>query len=98
MDMEALTKGIGLFGTALSTAKQIIAMLPNSPKQVEAAEALERAEREFKIAEAEIASKLDYELCRNHFPPWIMLSKDGVNWQCDCGNTIDQLDGWGRVS
>jgi hypothetical protein len=96
--MEALAKGIGLFGSALATLKQVIATLPDSSKKAEAAADLERAERQFRAVEAETASKLEYELCRNHFPPEIMLSKDGRNWQCPkCGSTRDRLEGMAMV-
>lgn len=98
MDMDALAKGVGLFTSALAALKQGIALLPDGHKKAEAADALERAEREFKIAEAEAAGKLGYEICRNHFPPGIMVSKDERNWQCpQCGNTMDRFEGMGMV-
>jgi hypothetical protein len=90
MDIDALTKGVGLFGSAIATLKQVLELLPDSSKKTDAAAAIERAEREFKVAEATAASKLKYELCHNHFPPEIMLSKDEVVWKCPkCGNEKD---------
>jgi len=79
MDIDALAKGIGLFGSAVTTAKQLVDLLPDGSKKDEAAATLERAEREFKIAEAEAARKLNYEICHDHFPPEIMLSKDDMS-------------------
>jgi len=88
MDVDALAKGVGLFSSALNAVKQALALLPDGSKKADAAVALERAEREFKIAEAEIANKLKYEICRDHFPPVIMLSKDDLIWMCpECKNT-----------
>jgi hypothetical protein len=87
MDVDALGKGIGLFTSALVALKQAIELLPDTPKKADAAAALQRAEREFKIAEAQAARKLGFEVCRNHFPPEIMLSPDNQNWKCPtCGN------------
>jgi len=98
MEIDALAKGVGLFSSALNAIKQALALLPDSSKKADAAAALERAEREFKIAEAEVASKLKYEICRNHFPPEIMLSKDDLIWSCPaCKNTKNNtpaLPGW----
>jgi hypothetical protein len=97
MDMDAFAKGVRLFGSALATLQQVIA-LPDGSKKAEASAALERAEREFKTAEAEVADKLEYEICRSHFPPETMLSKDERNWQCPkCGNTMNRFEGMGVV-
>ncbi len=90
MDIDSLAKGVGIFGSAITAFRQALDLLPNNSKKEEAAEALERAERQFKTAEATIASKLDYEICRDHFPPVIMLSRDDMNWRCpECNNTKD---------
>jgi hypothetical protein len=88
MDIDSLAKGIGLFSSALTTLKQMIALLPDNSKKEDAIAYLERAEREFKIAESESATNLGYQICRQHFPPVIMLSKDDKNWECpECHNT-----------
>jgi len=87
MNVDALAKGVGLFGSALSALKQAIDLLPDSSRKTDAAAALERAEREFKVAEAEAAKKLGYELCRKHFPPEIMLlTEQEGHYKCpECG-------------
>jgi hypothetical protein len=88
MDIESLQKGIVLFNTALATLGRVAAHLPDTPDKEEAQAALKQAEREFKTAEAEAAAGLGYELCRNHFPPEVMLSPDDEIWKCpECGNT-----------
>jgi len=90
MDVETISKGIGLFTSAISALKQAIELLPDSSKKTEASAALQRAEEQFKIAKAQAATELDCELCRNHFPPEIMLSSDEVHWTCpQCGNKKD---------
>jgi len=90
MDIDALAKGLGLFATALSALRQAISLLPDDSKKAEAQAALDRAEQQFKLAQAQAANKLQYEICRNHFPPEIMLSKDDMNWVCPhCGNKKD---------
>jgi hypothetical protein len=90
MDIDALAKGVGLFGSALTALKQAIDLLPDSSKKTNAAEALEKAARAFKTAEAESATKLGYQICRSHFPPEIMRSQDNMLWECpECGNRIN---------
>ncbi len=87
MDIDTLAKGIGLFSSAITALRQAIELMPDGSKKSEAVAALQRAERAFKIAEAETAKKLDYELCHKHFPPEIMLSGDDTTWKCPiCGN------------
>ena len=91
LEIDALAKGIGLFRTALAALKQAIDLMPDSTQKADAAAALERAQREFKIAEAETAQKMGYEICRKHFPPEIMLSEDDTVWECsECGNKKDK--------
>ena len=89
--MDTLSKGIGIFSAALTALKQAINLLPDNARKVEVEAAYEQAYRELKIAEAEIANKLKYEICRAHFPPEIMLSKDDKIWICpSCDNKKDK--------
>ena len=91
MEIDTLSKGIGLFSAALSALKLAINLLPDNSHKADAEAAYERAYRELKIAEAEIANKLKYEICRAHFPPEIMLSKDDKIWICSsCDNKKDK--------
>jgi hypothetical protein len=88
VDIDSLGRGIGLFGSTFAIVKQIVDSLPNGTKKAQAIANLKRAEEEFKIAESNSAVLLGYEICRNHFPPVIMLSKDNNDWQCpECLNT-----------
>lgn len=88
MDIESLQEGIALFGTAVGTLREAMALWPDTPDKGKAQAALRKAEREFKTAEAEAAAGLGYEICRDHFPPEIMLSPDDKYWKCPkCGNT-----------
>ncbi len=90
MDIDSLSKGIGLFSSAILAVKQAIELLPDGAKKENASAALQRAEREFKIAEAQSAAQLKYQICRNHFPPEVMLSNDERHWKCpSCGNMKD---------
>ncbi len=91
MDMDTLSKGIGLFSTALTALKQAISLLPDNAGKADVQAAYEQACRELKITEAEIANNLKYEICRAHFPPEIMLSKDDKIWVCpSCDNKKDK--------
>jgi hypothetical protein len=90
MDVHALSNGISLISAAVSTIKQVLDLIPESQKKTDAQAALAQAERELKIAEATVAKDLGYEICRNHFPPEIMLSPDGGKWECpNCHNKRD---------
>lgn len=87
MDIEALRTGLSLLTSAIGLAKQAKEMLPESKEKKSVEEGLERAERSTKIAEAEIARGLGYQICRCTFPPQIMLKTGfsreyGDHFQC----------------
>lgn len=87
MDIGSLAQGIALFSNALTAIKQAIDLLPDNAQKIEAQGAYERAEREFKLAEAESAQNLGYRLCRRHFPPEVMLEMQKDVWKCTkCGD------------
>lgn len=91
MDIAPLAQGMTLLKGALDMVKQAKELMPDSSQKEDADIALAQAERQLKIAEGEIAGKLQYELCRNHFPPEIMLSSDDRVWTCPtCGNKKDK--------
>lgn len=88
--MDTLLQGITLFNAALSALKNAISLLPDDSHKADIEAAYEKACRELKIAEAEIANKLKYQICRARFPLEIMLSKDNKNWECpECKNKKD---------
>ena len=63
---DALRSAIGL-------VKETKDLLPKSETTATITAALATAESSSRIAEAEVAKALGYELCRVHFPPVIML-------------------------
>jgi hypothetical protein len=63
---DALRSAIGLL-------KDTKDLLPKDEKTAAIAAALLTAESSSRIAEAEVAKALGYELCRAHFPPVVML-------------------------
>jgi len=88
IDIESVKQALSTVGIALGILKQAKDLLPDGSKKDEIDEALERAERQLKLAESQTALGMEYELCRDHFPPEVMTSKDDVNWECPvCGNT-----------
>jgi hypothetical protein len=90
LDLESIKQALGAFGTALNILRQAKDLLPDSPKKEEVNSAIETAARQFKIAEAQVAQSMDYELCKKHFPPEIMLLVDDKVWKCPaCGNEIN---------
>jgi hypothetical protein len=56
LDIDTLSKGVGLFSAALSALKQAINLLPDNSHKADAQAAYEQAYRELKIAEAEVAN------------------------------------------
>jgi len=97
MDIDALSKGVGLFSSAIAALKQVINLVPDSAKKKEAAAALEQAQKEFQLAEVETAKELGHEICYRHFPPGIMLMESDTHWKCPkCGTIIgpERFGGW----
>ena len=89
MDFEALKQGLSAIAMALTTLKQAKDLLPEGENKKEISENVVQAERQLKIGEAQIAQSIGYKLCKNHFPPEIMLSSDNKIWKCHaCGNQI----------
>ncbi len=91
-DIESIKQVISTFGTVLTALKQAKELLPDSSQKQELNVAIESAERQLKIAESQTAQSMGYELCKNHFPPEIMLSSDNESWKCPvCRNEIKHL-------
>jgi hypothetical protein len=82
VDVESIKQGLSAMGMVLGLFKQAKDLLPAGPKKDEIDEVLRRTERELKLAESQVAHGLEYELCRNHWPPEIMLSEDEIHWKC----------------
>jgi hypothetical protein len=88
MDIQALSAAIGIVRVAVATLRELAELLPDNQRKQEALSSLEQAQLELELAEAETAESLGYELCRNHWPPEVMLSPNDENWECPrCGNT-----------
>jgi hypothetical protein len=89
-DFGRLKEGLTTLGSIVGIYKQIKDSLPDGLKKDEIDEALKKAERQLKLAESQIAQGLGYQLCKNHFPPIIMLSADDKKWKCsECGYDKD---------
>jgi len=85
-DLETLKQGITSLGGVIGLIKQVKDMLPQGQRE-EIDVALQKAERQLKLAESQIAQGLGYRLCKNHFPPAVMLSPDERHWTCpECGS------------
>ena len=90
MDIDSLTKGIGLISTTITTLKKLKELIPSVDKKQDVEQTLEEAEKNIKIAESEIAKGFNYQLCHRHFPPGIMLEIAQFKSKCDtCGNIED---------
>jgi len=75
---------------AIGIVKDATENLPESDQKTEVEATLTQAEKQLKLAEVQIANDLQYELCRQHFPPEIMLSANNKLWKCPkCGNQVD---------
>jgi len=90
MDIDSLSKGLGLVTTAITTLKNVKELIPSGDKKQDVEKKLEETEKNIKIAEAEIAKGFNYQLCHRHFPPGIMLEIEPYKSKCDtCGNVED---------
>jgi hypothetical protein len=63
MDIDSLSKGIGLVYTTITTLKKLKDLIPSGDKKHDVEHKLEEAEKNLKIAEAEIAKGFNYQLC-----------------------------------
>lgn len=87
MDIDSLTKGIGLVSTTITTLKKLKDFIPSTDKKKDVEKKLEEPEINIKIAEAEIAQGFNFQLCYHHFPPGIMLEMAPYKSKCNtCGN------------
>ncbi len=80
--------------SALKTAKEL---LPDNRNKVEISKTIDEAEHNFKIAEAQIAQGLGYEICQCKFPPVIMTNVENIGdtkiFKCpECGKKFPELD------
>jgi hypothetical protein len=80
MDVQLIAEGaaaakstLDLMRLAISTVRDAAGLLPSGDKKTAALKALEEAEKASRIAEAQIAKTLGYELCKCEFPPAPML-------------------------
>jgi DNA repair exonuclease SbcCD ATPase subunit len=90
VNFESFKQALNLFTMALNAAKQLKELLPKSSKTEAIETALQQAEHQFKLAASQTASSLGYELCRGHWPPEIMVSRDNRQWKCPtCGNELN---------
>jgi hypothetical protein len=81
MDLAAITAGLAAaksgfetLRTALGLVKDAQGMLPAGERKDAVARTLEEADKQVRLAEAQIAQALGYKLCRCAFPPTPMLA------------------------
>lgn len=92
MDIDSLTKGISLVSTTISTLKKIKDLIPAKDKKQDIEIKLEEAEKNIKIAEAEIARGFNYQICQRHFPPGIMIEIEPYKSKCNVCGHIESYD------
>ena len=80
MDADSIAAGVSLakvgfdtLRTALGLVKDVQEALPSGEKKEVAGRTLQEADKQLRLAEAEIANALGYSLCRCEFPPTPML-------------------------
>jgi hypothetical protein len=91
--MDSFKAGIELLLAVIPALKGIIDKLPNSSEKTIAAQNLEHAEQQFRIAEAKAAKGLGYPLCRCTFPPQVMLLTEqaGEHYRCPKCNREEDM-------
>jgi hypothetical protein len=101
LDPMTIMAGVSAVKTAFETLRSAIGLvretkdlLPNDAKTAVITAALDNAETSSKLAEAEVAKALGYELCKCEFPPTPVLTvgmsarepKSGPVFECPkCG-------------
>lgn len=87
--LQALTAALTLYEKAAKIVRGWVNKLPDTPDKREASADLTKAEEAMDIAKAQIAQTLGYPLCRNHFPPGIMLKIGEGTFRCaTCGDVF----------
>ena len=71
--MESVKIGLSLFSEAIGLVKKTNDILPESDNKESVEKSLNEASKAVRIAEAQIANALGYNLCKCTFPPQIML-------------------------
>lgn len=72
--LAGIKNGMDTIRSALELFKGAADALPDTARKAAIAGSLERAEREIRLGETQIALALGYHLCRCTFPPQIMVS------------------------
>lgn len=72
--MSDFKAGIDMLRGAVGLVRDVQSALPEGDKKQAVEEALAQSESQIKIAEAQIAKGLGYELCKCQFPPTPMLT------------------------
>lgn len=80
MDFATITAGVtaakggfDVLRTAIGLVKDVQSVLPDGEKKEVVGRTLDEAEKQLRLAEAQIADALGYTLCRCAFPPTPML-------------------------
>ena len=73
--MESVKLGLSLFSEAIGLVRKTQDLLPESDDKEAIEKSLKEADKAAKLAEAQIAQALGYNLCKCTFPPQIMVSK-----------------------
>lgn len=94
---EAIKNAFGFIAATIALLRQAKDLLPEGAEKEVVEQSLEKAERDSKLAEAQIAQALRYEICRCTFPPQIMLSQgyreNRETFQCpSCRNLFPPPD------
>jgi hypothetical protein len=77
LDLDALKNGIGLATDVLKLFKGLRDWLPKGKERDQIESKVADAEKQFALAESQIALGLGYRLCQCTFPPQKMLKAPG---------------------
>jgi hypothetical protein len=75
INLDALKNGLSLLTDALKAVKGVRDLLPKGKERDQIESKVTDAEKQFALAESQIAASLGYRLCQCTFPPQIMLKK-----------------------
>jgi len=82
MNIAALNQGIKIVNNALASLVTVTDALPDSSEKEEAQQQLKEAAERLKEGEARIGHELGFPICKQCWPPAIMLQNDIGEYVC----------------
>jgi hypothetical protein len=102
-----LGAGVGAFKSAMDAIRTVVELIrssrsndktPSSEEQAQIDRAIAEADKLAKIADAQTAKALGFELCHCKFPPVAMLTVGFLDRRADAGKPVHECPQCGRLT